>query len=313
MLANVVQPRWGVGSVRLHLDLNDLTLAVLLFDRIVIPTPDNDAEVERWMRKGWKPDELATRIVQLGELVDLLPWDEALRNDWEARWEQLKAIGREAEALAYGYTPLVIAQRAWNDVFLHAQQEGRAPQRPVPVLWCPAAADAMSELGLNVVRQAASRMPQVEQQVGVLFRRELAYPMSADPEESLEIALRLATTDDFVAARRALFEWELIVAGQDQPLEEALEGLRQAADRYDELVESSVGTAVRRAVHFLVPSGASQAAKLTGLPGAGVVGGWTARKVLARFAPLPSPPSPEIEEGAALSMARRAMTAVFPG
>jgi hypothetical protein len=31
------RPRWGVGSVRLHLDVEDLALALLLFDRVVVP------------------------------------------------------------------------------------------------------------------------------------------------------------------------------------------------------------------------------------------------------------------------------------
>ena len=220
---------------------------MLLFDRVVLPTPENDAEVDRWMSMGWRPDELATRVVQLGDVVDLLPWDDALRDDWQARWEKLKAMGRETEALAYGMTPMVIAQRAWNDVFLHAQQEGRAPDAPVPVIWCPAAADAISELHVDVSGKRTVGPTEVGSEVGVLFRRELAHPVAIDPEEALETAVKIAMTDDFTRARRALFEWELIVAGQEEPLDDALVGLRQAADRYDELVEAYADRTVRRA------------------------------------------------------------------
>src|SRR3954451_7818324 len=71
-----VLPRWAIGTVRTHLDAADLALAVLLFDRIVLPTPDNDAEFDRWQERGWSPGQLAGRVVHLGELVHLLPWEE---------------------------------------------------------------------------------------------------------------------------------------------------------------------------------------------------------------------------------------------
>jgi hypothetical protein len=313
VIGDLVRPRWGIGSVRLHLDVQDLTLAVLLFDRLVLPTPENEEDVERWVNKGWQPGDLAKRVVQLGELVDLLPWDGTLRADWQARWQQLQVMGSETEALAYGMTPMVIAKRAWDDVYLSALRERRAPVKPEPVVWCPAGVDAMRELDIEIEPSQTSGRAGLDHEVGVLFRRELEHPIAADPEEALEIAIKLAATDDFVAARRALFQWELIIAGQEEPLDSALEGLRNAADRYDALVKEHADGTMRRMVHVLVPAAAAHAANLSAVPGSGFAAGWSARRVVARFVPLPPPPDPASQEGAALSAARRAMSAVFAG
>jgi hypothetical protein len=308
---NWVKPRWGIGSVRLHLDLADLTLAVLLFDRIVMPTPENDAEFDRWTRHRWHPEQLAARVVQLGDLVDLVPWDEVLRHEWHERQEMLQKLGRETEDLAYLSTPEVIGMRAWDEICGRALREGREPEAPIPVAWYPAAADAVKELRLNTVASMAAPLAELQQSVGLLFRRELAQPMADDPEEALDVALNLATTRQFQIARRTLFECELVIAAQGEPVPEVIERLRTAAREYDALVKDGARRTIRRAVHVVVPVAASHGVALTGIPAAGFIAGRSAKRVLGRFVPLSPEPDPAQNPGAALSMARRAMSAVF--
>jgi hypothetical protein len=49
--------RWGAFSVSDHSNLANLVAEILLYDCLVIPTPDGDGEWQRW-RFRW----LATRI-----------------------------------------------------------------------------------------------------------------------------------------------------------------------------------------------------------------------------------------------------------
>jgi hypothetical protein len=304
-------PRWGIGSVRLHIQPNELAIAVLLFDRIVMPTPENSDEYDRWASRGWKPDRLAPRIVQLGDLVHIIPWDERLRTDWRGRFEKAKELGAEAEGLAYGLTPMTIAVTAWEDVYGHAAEEGRAPIPPVPVAWYPGFREAPEELGVEDVGRRASAVEELEREVAVLFRRELDMPLRRDPEESLDIAVRLADDDDFAQTRRSLFEWEALMAAQDVPPREAVEELSRAAQKYGEIVKQHAeGLTIRHAVHAVVPTAIKQAGKLAPIPGVGFAGGWAARYVLARAMPLPPPADPEAPE-AALNMARRSMSALM--
>ena len=49
MTSNVLQrrQRWAAFSVRAHRDLGSLAADVLLYDRIILPVPENDPERER--------------------------------------------------------------------------------------------------------------------------------------------------------------------------------------------------------------------------------------------------------------------------
>lgn len=310
-MADWLLPRWGIGSVRLHIEPDELAVAVLLFDRIVMPTPENTVEYERWASRGWKPDKLASRVVQLGDLVHIIPWDEGLRADWQARFEKAKTLGAEAERLAYGLTPTTIAMTAWEEVYGYAMREGRAPVRPVPVAWYSGFHGASEELGVEDVGGHMPALGELGREVAVLFRRELERPLTKDPEESLDIAVRLADDEEFTQARRSLFEWESLMAAQEVPPREAVRELCKAAMRYDEIVKHHAGgLTARHGVHAVVPTAIKQVGKVVPIPGVGFAAGWAARHVLARVMPLPPPPDPEAPE-AALSMAGRSMSALF--
>ena len=138
------------GSTRLHLDVEAVALGVMLFDRIVLPTPSDVAEADRWDALGWDTQAHADMIVRLGTLVHFAPWDERLRGDWRAEWERAREIGAESRDLAYSLTPRVIAQSAWADVWRHAQ-EGQ-PVRPVPVMWAAGPSSVVPDGPLPPVR-----------------------------------------------------------------------------------------------------------------------------------------------------------------
>lgn len=298
----------------MHLEVEELILAVLLFDAIVLPTPANDSEFDRWKQRGWEPEEQTFRRINLGDMVYEVPWDEQLRAEWSLRWDQMKKVGSESEALAYGLTPNVIAMKAWQDVFQQAQEEGRAVDRPVPVAWYPHGEEPLAQQDLAILTQ--DRAPRVEtaieRDVALLFRREISVPAVTNPDEALDAAVRLASTSEFVNARRAQFDWELKVAGQDIDLDEAIDGLKQAARDYNDKITAFFGSKAmaKRVAKVVVPATATQAAKLTGVPGAGGAAGWGVRRVLARFCPLNDYPDPA-SVGGALGMVQRRMSALM--
>jgi hypothetical protein len=183
----------------------------------------------------------------------------------------------------------------------------------VPVAWYPEREGLLAREDLAILSEdsPARSEPAIARDTALLFRREVTVPASVDPDEALDAAVRLASTSDFVTARRALFDWELKVAGQDIDLDDAIDGLQRAAADYNKQVTEFLSPRgmAKRIANVLVPASAAHAAKLTGLPGAGGAAGWSVRKVMARFCPLNEDPDPATM-GAALGMVQRRMSAV---
>lgn len=95
---------WGTFSVGDHLRRRPFVADVLLYDRLIVPTPpDSDTdEQKRWRTMGWKPHR-QKRILDLiaSENLIRVPWTEGHRLNWEGRYrdalkEQRKGFERAA-------------------------------------------------------------------------------------------------------------------------------------------------------------------------------------------------------------------------
>ena len=79
--------RWAAFSVRAHRDIGSLASDVLLYDRIILPVPEDDPERERWVRHDWAPDLIALRTIQAAGVIIPVPWTAQLRAEWKASWD----------------------------------------------------------------------------------------------------------------------------------------------------------------------------------------------------------------------------------
>ncbi len=78
---------WGTFSVKDHLAVNAFVSDVMLYDRLVIPTPPNDEEYKRWEKEGWRPNDLDRILEILGDRAYKVKWDEARQEKWKTRFE----------------------------------------------------------------------------------------------------------------------------------------------------------------------------------------------------------------------------------
>src|SRR5262249_22500109 len=92
----MTRERWGTFSVIDHKDASAFIPEVLLYDRLVIPTPCNDEDRERWTMKGWQPDLLDQRLETLGPLAVRAAWDEVQQKNFQKRMEQLDRVRFDA-------------------------------------------------------------------------------------------------------------------------------------------------------------------------------------------------------------------------
>jgi hypothetical protein len=311
--------RWAAFSVRAHRDLASLAADVLLYDRLILPVPEDDPERERWIRKQWDPDDIALRVVQAAGHIIAVPWTAQLRAEWQNRWNQLRKLGEE---VAYGLTGAVYASYppAWNEIAAGLQPDQLPERKPAILAAYQSADEAKAELGLMPLRTAqdsrlepTKNMPggrPIDLVVAVRIHRMVHEPDIADPEEAFLVAVKLAESDRFQRARRNLFDWEdqLHVDGwEPEEVEQKLPGLEE---EYRDAVRAEVRRTRKRWVATLLPKAAGWAIAASGNPQLKEPVTKSLDFVMGRFVSMPNsaqaPIDPDAHPGAALHMIRAA-------
>jgi hypothetical protein len=311
--------RWAAFSVRAHRDLASLAADILLYDRIILPVPEDDPERERWIRKQWNPDDIALRVVQSAGRIIPVPWTAQLRAEWQNRWDQLRKLGEE---VAYGLTGVVYASYppAWNEIAAGLQPDQVPERKPAILAAYQSAGEAKAQLGLMPLRSAqesraepSKTMPggrPADLVVALHIHRMVHEPDIADPEAAFLVAIKLAESDRFQRARRNLFDWEdnLYVDGwRPEEVEQQLPGLEE---EYRDAVRAEVGRTRRRWIATLLPKAAGWAIAASGHPHFKEPVTKSIEFVAGRFISMQKstqpPIDPETHPGAALHMIRAA-------
>ena len=66
--------RWAAFSVRAHRDLGSLAADLLLYDKLILPVPEDEAEFDRWVKNRWAPEKIATTVVKGAGRILAVPW-----------------------------------------------------------------------------------------------------------------------------------------------------------------------------------------------------------------------------------------------
>jgi hypothetical protein len=311
--------RWAAFSVRAHRDLGSLAADILLYDRIILPVPEDDPERERWIRKQWNPDDIALRVVQSAGRIIPVPWTAELRSEWKNRWDELRTLGGE---VAYGLTGVIYASYppAWIEIAAGLQPDQVPERKPAILAGYQSAEEAKAELGLIHIDGAQLSKPKpsnampggrpVDLVVALHVHRMVHEPDVANPEDAFLAAIQLAENDRFRRVRRNLFDWEddLFVDGWDP--EEAEKKLHGLEEEYHDVVRAEVRRTRMRWVATLLPKAAGWAVAALGHPHFKKPVSKSLEFVAGRFISMPKsmqgPIDPETHPGAALEMIRAA-------
>ncbi len=294
--------RWAVFSVQAHRNLGALASDVLLYERLVLPVPADQPELDRWQEQDWNPDVLALRKVQGGGLIHTVPWTQELRDEHR----QIMGLQRLHGEIGYGLTAglLATSARAWPEIVAGLDPNERPGGRPFLIAAYQSAKEAEAALALR----SASAHPAVPgerpEDVALALRVEcmLEQPVQRDPEEAFLRALDLAADDDFITARRALFNYVDGLAIDQRRAEEVTRSLARLEADYNEAVrQSGVQTRKHRAV-TLLPRALGMAGKAAGEPASATIGG-AVSTIAGRFVPAGKDPQ---NPGKALAMIRAA-------
>ena len=102
---------WGCYSVADHLSERAFVADLLLYDRLLIPTPASD-DLERW-KKEWDPERQARILEILGPFAEPIEWSAPLRDEWKELSTQ--TLAQDADS-AYQWTRAIISQQLEEEV-----------------------------------------------------------------------------------------------------------------------------------------------------------------------------------------------------
>lgn len=289
--------------------MDPLALAreILLYDRLVLPTPEDEAEADRWDHRGWDTYRLGYIADHLGDdLVHLVPWNSQMRALWRDHMSLLSQSGTSSEAAAYAVTPRVMVDFVWNDVREHTPSDGLPPIPPRIVAAYLTREEATADFDMTT--QPLRGLPPADREAGVLLTHPVEIPDGDHAEDIFLRAVRLAREPDFVELRRALYDYEDRLVAEDRPPQDVTAALGRLLDNYNEAVRDHAGRTVRQRISRLLAGGSGALANHV-LPGSGGAVKFGLSKVFARFPSFVPGPDPNVgHPGAALGR----ITAAFP-
>ena len=206
--------RWAAFSVKAHCNRDSFAADLLLYDKLIVPVPDDDAEYERWMGKGWQPDKIADTVTASAGRLLPVPWTAELRAQWKDGQARLEKLGEEVE---FGYTGFIYASSAaaWEEIAKSINilpAEDRPKRKPSLLAGYQSAGEARVELGLSPLDPEFARSrtnPEhrpggrsVDQVVAFKVRRLVHEPKLRDPGDAFEVAVKLADDPVFQQARQ---------------------------------------------------------------------------------------------------------------
>jgi hypothetical protein len=244
----MIRPRWGTFSVRDHLKEQAFVSELLLYDRLVVPVPppQNEIEWQRWAGKKWDPDRQAQLLEILGKDLSVrLPWTEELRKQHRSHLEKTRKVD---EAVQYGLTTIMAAGvpfEAYDDLVL-------PPSEPKPYVLpaypTPAALLKAIPLGrLPLTPNGRRRVPpEEERDLAITVMREILMPRDVlKPRgvrlgtELLRDTAALVRDDEYKRNRIEFYEWEEHELIRGHSTAESIERMRHLLNRHEQIVRQA--------------------------------------------------------------------------
>ncbi len=215
--------RWGAFSVVDHADAKKLATEVLLYDRLLIPTP-MDCDRERWIKKKWDPEGLEKRLQQLGEIAIPAAWDLDRQKDWETKFAALMEDVQDINT-AYEMTRRVLVDQART-------------YRPKGVSSIEVYSAYQSESDFKQLDDRAT-IPEKTSELNFMVAQRICIPDEEQPEEALKRAIGLLDKSRFLKRRQRFYDWQHNILSRGILPEDAVQELEQLVREYNEVIKKS--------------------------------------------------------------------------
>lgn len=218
--------RWGAFSVVDHKDARKLAMDVLLYDRLVLPSP-TDWDRHRWVENKWDPEGLDRRLIQLGEMALRATWDLERQKQWKEKFQALREDARDMNAALHA-TRRVLAE--------HGRDYRPPGVGAVEVIAAYQSEADFAELDARSPQRSAAS------ELDFLIAQRLAVPDDDDPEDALKRALELRADDTFIRRRRRFHDWQRQVLSTGVLPADAVQDLDELLREYNDAVRKVKGS-----------------------------------------------------------------------
>jgi hypothetical protein len=283
----VSRQRWGTFSVVDHQRPRAFVAEVLLYDKLIIPTPSDTAERVRWREIGRDPDRLDRNLDILGKTAIRVPWDEPKREAFKTRFASARAVAFDADNLEQArftnVDPLYMTRMLLAQDFL--------PEMPKGVMaWPIAAYSSCMDYREDIARQTPAERK--EDLAMVLTHRFFVpeEPGKSD-EEMLRKAVQLAERDDFQEKRAKFHEWQEEIIRDGIPDAKAVEEMEEYLQHFYAIAKKAKANVYWRWAFMAIPALIATATAGLGVPL--VAAGATGLISVAAFAKFDSMPKIE--------------------
>ncbi len=188
---------WGTFSVKDHARPRPFVADVMLYDRLVIPYPPDEAETLRWRAEGWQPSRLHYCLDILGDLAVPVKWDAERREAFRSRW----AAAKELDPFYVSSLQLQLELKG-----IQPERIPRGVEKVRPIAAYPSRSAFDKQVALRVKSRAHTG--DVGSLAAVLAREFL---VPDDPSVSdlklLAQAVKLASDPEFREKRSAFHQW----------------------------------------------------------------------------------------------------------
>lgn len=214
--------RWGAFSVIDYKDAQKLAAEVLLYDRLLIPTP-MDWDRARWTKNGWEPERLDDRLKQLGDIAIRAEWDQDVQEDWKQRFEALRKDVQDINS------DLEMSRRVLRDRARNYRPKGVSAIEAFSAYQSEA---DFQKRGLG--SHGHEKQPMAE--FDFLVAQRIVIPKEKTPEESLKRALDIVGKKKFRDRRRRFHDWQHDVLARGVLPQDAARDLPRLVSEYNDVV-----------------------------------------------------------------------------
>jgi hypothetical protein len=232
----MTRERWGTFSVKDHKMPRAFVADVLLYDRLIIPTPSDPTERERWFSVGWSPDTLDKKLELLGDRSIHVPWYQFREEEFMNRYKLNEGVLFDTNNISAAIDSKIDLLYMTRSVLANE----RLPKLPpgVSKIWPIAAYPAFYNYKEERTQKAIENK---EEELAMMLSQRFLVPDDdgKSDDELLLQAIQLSSDDDFRKKRQALFEWQDGIIEQKIPAELAIKEMEDLLTQYNEILRKS--------------------------------------------------------------------------